>query len=132
LHFHFNRGADFSNQGEKRFAPIERLNENCSYFYYRSYDQIKSEIHKLIKAIHNDKENFGQGDSEIKIHLLGYSLEGAAAELQERVSFFSVLFLNWKIVSVRGSTCGKKRSCLRFFKLLGWQKGVKLICGSNG
>ena len=119
LPFHFDRGADFSNQGERKFAPLERLKKNGAFLYYGGYDQTKSDIHKLIKAIHNDKEKFGLGDSEIKIHLLGYSLGGAAAmgaaaELQEKVSSLSVLFSNWKIASLDPNILGNTFKPFKF------------------
>ena len=119
LPFHFDRGAGLNNHVEKIFAPLERLKKNGAFLYYGGYDQTKSDIQKLINDVQDNKGKFGLGDSEIKIHLLGYSLGGAAAmgaaaELQQKVASLSVLFSNWEIAGLDPNTLGEAFNWFEF------------------
>jgi hypothetical protein len=76
--FHFDRSTDIL--GENEFAPLKRLMESGTYLYYGGNTQIISDINKLISSIENEPEKyFVNSTSEIKFHLLGYSLGGVAA-----------------------------------------------------
>lgn len=119
LPFHFDRGAGLNNHVAKIFAPLERLKKNGAFLYYGGYDQTKSDIQKLINDVQDNKEKFGLGNSEIKIHLLGYSLGGAAAmgaaaELQQKVASLSVLFSNWKIAGLDPNALGEAFNWFEF------------------
>lgn len=111
LPFHFGRGDDINDFSERRFAPLERLKENGAYLYYGGYDQAKEDIKKLITEIKNNRSKFGLTNSDIKIHLLGYSLGGAAvmgaaSELKDMVSSLTVLFSSWKIADLDPNSLG--------------------------
>lgn len=129
LPFHFDRGLDINNQSERIFAPLERLRKNGAFLYYGGYDQTKSDIKKLINAIHNDRKRFGLNESDIKIHLLGYSLGGAAAmgaaaELKDSVSSLEVLFSNWKIADLDPNILGQ--TFIPFnFSSASWEKALR-------
>ena len=76
--FHFDRSVDINGQNE--FAPLQRLTENGAFLYYGGYDQIIVDVSKIIFDIENDPSKYGVTvNSEIKFHLLGYSLGGVAA-----------------------------------------------------
>lgn len=129
LPFHFDRGAGLNNHEEKKFAPLERLKISGSFLYKGGYDQTKSDIQKLINNVQDNKEKFGLANSEIKIHLMGYSLGGAAAmgaaaELQQKVASLSVLFSNWKIAGLDPNALGKAFNWFEF-SADSWTKALR-------
>lgn len=102
LPFHFERGDDIAADG--RFAPIERLRANGSYLYYGGYDQTVADIRKLVGEIRARPQTFGL-DSLKKIHLVGYSLGGAAAlgasaNLGDELASVTALFSTWGIATI--------------------------------
>jgi hypothetical protein len=76
--FHFERSIDI--QGEKDYAPLRRLTENGTFLYFGGFTQIIADIEKLVNDIQAKPTYFGIPEStELKFHLLGYSLGGVAA-----------------------------------------------------
>lgn len=103
LPFHFERGDDIAADG--RFAPIERLRANGLYLYYGGYDQTVADISKLVREIRGRPQTFGL-DRLRKIHLVGYSLGGAAAlgasaSLGPKLASATALFSTWGIAKIK-------------------------------
>lgn len=86
--------------------------------YYGGYDQTKSDIQKLINDVQDNKEKFGLGNSEIKIHLLGYSLGGSSNGGGSRITTKSCIvvcsFSNWKIAGLDPNALGEAFNWFEF------------------
>jgi len=103
LPFHFERGNDITAEG--RFAPLERLRESGSYLYFGGYDQAVSDIKKLVAEIWSPPNRFGL-ESLKRIHLVGYSLGGAAAlgasaSLGDKLASVTALCSTWGIAKIK-------------------------------
>lgn len=102
LPFHFERGRDFADR--HMIAPIARLRENGAYMYFGGYDQMKDDVVRLVQEIRADPARYGLSAAP-QVHLLGYSLGGAAvlgaaASLPAEISSLSALFSTWGIARI--------------------------------
>ncbi|MFO0414397.1 MAG: hypothetical protein ACK50E_02000, partial [Bacteroidota bacterium] len=110
LPFHFNRSFDVIQEGE--FAPLSRLTESGTYLYYGGFTQIVSDVQKLMQDIENNRSKFGllEDTTDIKFHLLGYSIGGVAAigaalnikaEQTPKLESLSVLLSAWNLAEIQ-------------------------------
>jgi alpha-beta hydrolase superfamily lysophospholipase len=73
--------------------------KNGAYLYYGGYDQVKDDIEQLVGDIRLDPDKYDL-KADPKVHLVGYSLGGAAAlgaaaGLGQKIDSLSVLFSSW-------------------------------------
>lgn len=119
LPFHHNRGKDIG-----RAAPLKRLMEHGSNLYYGGYDQILSDLEKLIAQIKKNRNDFGLldtdklKDEDIQFHLLGYSIGGVAAmgaakKLEQKFASMTILLSSWNIAEIEPTEI--ERSFKRLF-----------------
>jgi|GEM_PF-4509837 len=101
---HFERGKGLQVEGQEP-AAVRQLRKNGSFLYFGGYDQLKHDIGELARRISEDPGHFHLAKSP-KIHLVGYSLGGAAAmgaataEERGRFASLSILFSNWGLASI--------------------------------
>ena len=108
LPFHFERSRDLMARG-KTF--IDQLRPNGVYLYDHGYRQVLDDLTGLVNKIKNEPGKYGLHKAP-KIHLLGYSLGGAAAlgaSEQHGASLASItaLFSGWGIANIDAETIAK-------------------------
>jgi pimeloyl-ACP methyl ester carboxylesterase len=109
LPFHFDRCG--AAEADGTFQAIAQLRKNGTYLYYGGYDQVKDDIKKLVGEIHSAPGRFGL-DGKPQVHLIGYSLGGAAAlgaaaGLGQEIASLSVLFSSWNLASIKPEAIDK-------------------------
>jgi pimeloyl-ACP methyl ester carboxylesterase len=105
--------------------------KNGAYLYYGGYDQVKDDIEQLVGDIRLDPDKYDL-KADPKVHLVGYSLGGAAAlgaaaGLGQKIDSLSVLFSSWNLASIRPEAIDRVfRDRLKFeFGAQEWGNTVK-------
>jgi pimeloyl-ACP methyl ester carboxylesterase len=90
---------------------VQRLKNNGSFLYYGGHDQFSTDIGILIESILAEPTKYRLAPVKPKIHLIGYSLGGAAAMAAAtsnhgRVDSLSVLYSTWGLANIPSEAIG--------------------------
>lgn len=129
LPFHFDRRGEAAADGTCQ--AIVQLKRNGAYLYYGGYDQVKDDIEKLVRDIRREPGKYGLAEQP-KVHLVGYSLGGAAAlgaaaGLGQEIDSLSVLFSSWKLASIRPEAIDKAFRVKFKFGAQEWDDTLKAL-----
>ena len=90
---------------------VQRLKNNGTYLYYGGHDQFSTDIGLLIESILAEPTKYRLAPGNTKIHLIGYSLGGAAAMAAAttnhgKVDSLSVLYSTWGLANIPSEAIG--------------------------
>jgi pimeloyl-ACP methyl ester carboxylesterase len=107
---HFERGLIPRTNLDEPMV-VTQLKTNGTFLYYGGYDQLIDDIWKLVDYIKANPTDFGVNRIP-RVHLIGYSLGGAAAmgaasKHPDHIESLSVLCSTWGLSSVSDEAVGR-------------------------
>lgn len=115
---------------------VQRLRMGGTLLYYGGHDQFSKDIGLLIEAILAEPAMYGLAPARPKVHLVGYSLGGAAAMAAAtanhgKVDSLSVLYSTWGLANISAEAIGKAFERNYAFTAADWAATISQLTASR-